>query len=96
MIVNKKEIATYIGINHGLSKKASEAIIEDIFLYIADTLTTGTEVNIKDFGKFAVKTRAARICRNPANGEPVHMAEKIAPVFKASAYLKASLNGKLL
>lgn len=92
MAINKKELAVYVAANNGLSKKSSEKIIDDIFEYIAASLAEGNEVNIKDFGKFQSRSKAARTGRNPSTGQPVEIAAKNAPGFKPSNALKAQLN----
>jgi DNA-binding protein HU-beta len=92
MSINKKELAVYVAANNGLSKKTSEKIIDDIFEFIAASLAEGDEVNIKDFGKFQSRSKAARTGRNPSTGAAVEIAAKNAPGFKPSNALKAKLN----
>jgi nucleoid DNA-binding protein len=92
MVINKKELASYVAANNGISKKSSEKIIDDAFQFIADSMRRGEEVNIKEFGKFISRRKEARICRNPATGAKVEIGAKNAPSFKPSLSLKALLN----
>ena len=91
-VVNKSEIAGYVAANNGLSKKAAEAVVNDVFQYIADSSNHGLEVNIKDFGKFVVKMKAARLGRNPKTGDAVNIAAKTAVSFKPAKAYKDLVN----
>lgn len=91
-VINKKEIAVYVAANNGLTKKMSEAIVDDIFQFVADSMSNGEEVNIKDFGKFISRAKAARTGRNPSNGEAVEIPARNSPGFRPSKALKALLN----
>lgn len=92
MSYGKKEIASYIAANNGISKKAAEEILGDAFTYIADLMNNGDEVSIKDFGKFVPVVKPARNGRNPATGATIAIPEKTAVTFKASTALKALVN----
>jgi integration host factor subunit beta len=49
-------------------------------------------VELRGFGAFSVKERAARIGRNPRTGETVHVAAKYIPYFKTGKQLREKLN----
>lgn len=91
-MVNKKELGDYIAANHGLTKSVALEVVSDLFSCIAASLQGGGEVNIKGFGKFVTKNKAARTGRNPATGASVEIAAKVAVSFKPSAELKNELN----
>ncbi|MEE0778966.1 MAG: HU family DNA-binding protein, partial [Massilimicrobiota sp.] len=48
----------------------------------------------KGFGTFEVRTREARMGRNPRTGETMEIAASKVPAFKASSALKNVVNGK--
>ena len=48
----------------------------------------GEKVQLVGFGSFEVKTRAARVGRNPKTGEEIPISEARLPVFKAGKALK--------
>jgi integration host factor subunit beta len=49
-------------------------------------------VELRGFGAFSVKERAARIGRNPRTGAAVQVAEKSIPFFKTGKQLRERLN----
>jgi len=58
--------------------------IKEVINAIKTTVEEGEKVQIHGFGTFRVKTRAARISRNPKTGKPVQVSEKRVLTFKAS------------
>ena len=66
--------------------------VEAIFATISNALSSGNRVEIRGFGAFSVKEKAARTGRNPRTGEPVQIAAKNAIHFKAGKDLKTSIN----
>ena len=51
-------------------------------LAIVDTLVADRRIELRNFGVFEVKKRAARKARNPRTGERVEVAEKYVVTFK--------------
>jgi len=56
-------------------------------------LAQGGKVEIRGFGNFTVRQRAARKARNPRTGEMVEVPAKRVPHFKPSNELKAMVEG---
>ena len=71
-----------------LSKKDAEAAITAMVDAITEALAQEEKVQLVGFGSFEVKTRAARVGRNPKTGEEIPIAEAKLPVFKAGKALK--------
>ena len=59
-----------------VTKPMAIEIVEGFFKLIVDSVLEGKEVVIKDFGKFKLKVKGARMSRNPRTGEPVQVPEK--------------------
>lgn len=72
----------------GLSKKQATAAVEAVIGAVKNTLASGGKVQLVGFGTFSVKTKAARIGRNPKTGEKINIPAKKVPVFKAGKALK--------
>ena len=72
----------------GISKKQAADAVNAIFDTIKDALADGEKVSLVGFGSFSVKKREAREGRNPRTGEPLEIAAKTVPVFKAGKALK--------
>ena len=79
--------------NPNLFHRDIERIVSVVFQEITDSLARGERVELRGFGAFSVKHRPARIGRNPRSGEPVRIAEKHSPFFKAGKELRDRLNG---
>lgn len=90
-ILNKKEIAELVADKHNLTKKEASEIIDLIFETMTETLKNGNRVDISGFGKFEVKTRAARTGINPQTKEQIEIPESKVPAFKASKNLKENV-----
>ena len=86
--MNKTELIAAVAEKAELSKKDAEAAITATVDAITEALTQGEKVQLVGFGSFEVKTRAARVGRNPRTGEEIPISEAKLPVFKAGKALK--------
>ena len=59
---------------------------------IADCLASGDKVQLVGFGAFEVKSRAARIGRNPKTKETIQIPASKVPVFKPGKALKDAVS----
>ncbi|MBR3347426.1 MAG: HU family DNA-binding protein [Solobacterium sp.] len=85
---NKKDIVNRITNNTKLSKKDAETVVNEVFAEIIETLQDNGEMSINGFGKFEVKTRAARTAINPRTKEKVEVPARRTPAFKPAKALK--------
>ena len=90
--VNKKTITETVAEKHNLTKKEAAEIVDLVFDTMAEALKDGGRVDISGFGKFEVKTRAARTGINPQTKKPVKIKASKAPAFKAGKAFKDALN----
>ena len=86
--MNKTELINAVAEKADLSKKDAEAAITAMVDAITEALGQEEKVQLVGFGSFEVKTRAARVGRNPKTGEEIPIAEAKLPVFKAGKALK--------
>jgi len=80
--------------NPNLFQRDVERIVNTIFEEITDALANGDRVELRGFGAFSVKTRDARVGRNPRTGEAVSVDKKKVPFFKTGKLLRDRLSGK--
>ncbi|WP_437229757.1 HU family DNA-binding protein [Planctomicrobium sp. SH661] len=80
--MTKKEIVKTISEECGLTQLKTKEIVQKTFEAIIDTLVTETRIELRNFGVFEVKKRAARKARNPRSGERVDVPEKFVVTFK--------------
>jgi integration host factor subunit beta len=82
--VTKKEIVKTISEECGLTQLKTKEIVQKTFEAIIDTLVDDDDhrIELRNFGVFEVKKRAARKARNPRTGERVDVSEKYVVTFK--------------
>ena len=80
--MTKKEIVKVISEEIGLTQLKTKEIVQKTFDAIVDTLVTDKRIELRNFGVFEVKKRAARKARNPRTGERVDVEEKYVVTFK--------------
>ena len=80
--------------NPHLYQRDVERIVNTVFSEITEALAKGDRVELRGFGAFSVKSRDARMGRNPRTGEPVKVASKAVPFFKTGKLLRDRLNGR--
>ncbi len=72
-----------------------ELVVSTVFEQMSAALARGDRVEIRGFGSFSVRHRAARVGRNPATGYRVDVAAKTMPYFKTGRRLRHRLNDAL-
>ena len=92
-MIKSELVARLAEANPHLYQRDVERIVSTIFDEIAAALSRGDRVELRGFGAFSVKSRPARVGRNPRTGEPVKVAEKHVPFFKTGKELRERLNG---
>ena len=80
--VTKKEIVKAISEEIGLTQLKTKEIVQKTFDAIVETLVTDRRIELRNFGVFEVKKRAARKARNPRTGANVNVPEKYVVTFK--------------
>ncbi|ATQ35361.1 DNA-binding protein [Mesoplasma entomophilum] len=90
--MTKKDLINEIIANENISKVECESVVNSLFDLIIEELSSGNEVSIAGFGKFAISERAAREGINPSTGEKISIASSKSAKFKAAKQLKEKLN----
>ncbi len=90
--MTKKEIVKTISEELGLTQLKTKEIVQRTFNAIIEALTSEPDfenekgivnrIELRNFGVFEVKKRAARNARNPKTGDPVFVPEKFVVTFK--------------
>ena len=78
--------------NPHLYQRDVEHIVNAILDEITGALARGDRVELRGFGAFTVKHRAARQGRNPRTGDTVYVEDKYVPFFKTGKELRERLN----
>jgi nucleoid DNA-binding protein len=80
--VTKKDIVKAISEQIGMTQLKTKEIVQKTFDAIIDTLVREKRIELRNFGVFEVKKRAARKARNPRTGTRVNVPEKYVVTFK--------------
>lgn len=93
MTVNKSDLV------EGLAKKMTNMsykdvalIVDTIFDSMTQSLAGGDRIEIRGFGSFEIRTRIARMARNPKSGQRVHVDKRKVPFFRVGKELKKRVN----
>jgi len=73
------------------SKPDVEAVVDSLLGEIGKALRSGDRVDLRGFGSFVVKDKAARQGRNPKTGETIQIAARKSATFKPRKELGDSL-----
>jgi len=90
--VNKAELIEVMAEQAEISKTSATKALNTILDSITAALQNGKTVSLLGFGNFSVKTRAARVGRNPKTGAPINIDAANVPLFKAGKALKDAVN----
>lgn len=80
--MTKKDIVRVISEELGLTQQETKEVVQRTFDSIIETLVREGRIELRNFGVFEVKSRAARRARNPKTGQKVDVPEKFVVSFK--------------
>jgi DNA-binding protein HU-beta len=89
--ITLKHFAIDLAERLAVTKKEADTILADLFGGIVDHLKAGERVRIGGLGIIEVKSRAARMGRNPATGEAIHIKASKKIAFRAAKELKDAI-----
>ena len=75
----------------GMTKVDAAKALDTLADIVMAALKRGEKVTWTGFGTFEVRSRAARMGRNPQTGAPLHIAASKTPAFKAGKSMKDSV-----
>ena len=93
MTMTKRELVIRVANQLGMTQSDVARIIEGAFDAISKSLAEGERWELRDFGVFEVKTRAARIGRNPRTSEQVPVPERRVVTFRPGKKMKELVSG---
>lgn len=89
--MNKAQIIQNIAISMGVSKASVERTVNAFLAEVKKGVKREKSVQLVGFGSFMVRTRKARMGRNPKTGERLKIKASRTVGFKAGRPFKASL-----
>lgn len=92
MTMTKRDLVLRISEETGLTQTEVFGIVQKTLDYITEALAQGGKVELRNFGVFAVKTRKARVGRNPKKPEiDVPIPNRAMVKFKAGKIMRAKV-----
>lgn len=90
--MTKADLIEAVARTCAMSKKDSEIAVNTFLECIIDSLNRDEGVELRGFGSFRIRERAARLGRNPRTGQSVEVEAKKVPYFKVGKQLKELIN----
>lgn len=90
--MTKNEIVESISTKTSFSKKETAYLVDMVFDTLKATLESGQNIKLTGFGNFVVKSKKARVGRNPKTGEQIEITARKVVTFKPSSVLKNALS----
>ena len=79
--MTKAELVDQVAETVQLPKRQIDVVLTQFLQGIMEALQAGDTVELRGFGRFRLRYRAAREGRNPRTGDPVAIAAKAVPTF---------------
>ena len=92
--MTKKDIVRIISEQLDQTQLLTKEIVQKTFDVIINTLVETGRIELRNFGVFEVKRRAARTARNPRTGQEVQVDEKFVVTFKPGKEMEQQVQEK--
>jgi DNA-binding protein HU-beta len=89
--VTLKHLAAELGEQHNLSKREAEGLVSDLFERLVGHIKAGDKLRLSGLGVLEIKSRPARMGRNPATGASIKIAASRKLAFRPAKDLKESI-----
>ena len=89
--VTINQMATAYAEKHEMSRNDAASLLTEVFDTVVQHVKDGDKVRIAGLGMIEVRSRAARMGRNPATGEAIQIAASRKIAFRAAKELKDAL-----
>lgn len=89
--MTKPDLVNEVAARTGLRKKDAEMAVNAMLDGVSDALRRGDNVQLVGFGTFEVRSREARMGRNPRTKEAIQIPAGKAPAFRPGRQLRAAV-----
>ena len=90
--MKKSDIIAYVAEKEELPVSVAHAVVNLIFLSMAERLMEGGRIELRGFGSFRVRRYESYVGRNPKTGESVAVPQKRLAMFKMGKELVETMN----
>lgn len=89
---SKSDLVAAVAEKANTTEADAEVVIDALLDAIVESLARGERVEISGFGVFEVRSRSARVGRNPRTGERESLPARRYPDFKAGKAMKEAVS----
>lgn len=90
--MKKTDLILDLSERHTLSRIEVKACVDTILTTLTSGIVSGENIEVRGFGSFHKKHKAARLGVNPRTGEKTQVNAKFMPFFKPGKSLKEVVN----
>lgn len=94
--LTRADLAEAVHQEIGLTRQDGAQLVERTLDLIVEALGRGETVKLSGFGVFQVRSKTARMGRNPKTGQPAAIEPRRVISFRASQVMKARVDGTML
>lgn len=94
MLATKREMVERVAEKVGVTGMQARQIVQATLDDLVQTLAATGRIELRNFGVFTVKVRAARKARNPRSGETVMIGERKVVKFKPGKVMESAIRGQ--
>lgn len=94
MLATKRDMVERVAEKVGVTGLQARQIVQATLDDLVKTLATTGRIELRNFGVFSVKVRAARKARNPRTGESVMIGERKVVKFKPGKVMELVIQGQ--
>ncbi len=80
--MTKAEIVRRIARKSGVAQRVAAAVVEELMEQVREALAADEVVNLRGFGSFRRRRRAAKVARDIAKNRPVQVPARDVPTFR--------------
>ena len=92
--MTKLELVEVVSSKAEITKAEAHKVVDAFIAAVNEGLASDGKVVIPGFGTFEVRTRTARVGRNPRTGEQIKIEAARTPAFKPGKAMKDAVNKK--
>jgi nucleoid DNA-binding protein len=89
--MTKREMVLKIAQETGLKQLDVKRVVQRTLTLVVEALASGKTVELRNFGVFKVKSRKARVGRNPKTGTTVPVPAKRVVTFKPGLWMRRDI-----
>lgn len=95
MLATKREMVERVAEKVGVTGMQARQIVQATLDDLVQTLAATGRIELRNFGVFTVKVRAARKARNPRSGETVMIGERKVVKFKPGKVMESAIQSQV-